>query len=106
MDPVSTTLRWPFIEVRFVTPFGNGLTVDAYKLMIYSHVTNTYVEDTFICDGSTFEVMSLMGCDIPMNDFLTTFGYLRGVYPLFQASAHNDDGWSTSSPPNSSGVTV
>lgn len=106
MEPISTNLRYPFIEVRFTVPFNNGLDIDSYQVVVYSHVNSVYEENIYVCDGSDSMTIASQGCDISMTDFLNTFGYARGQYPLIKVRAHNDDGWGEYSPPNSSGVLV
>lgn len=93
------------MKVAWVAPTDNHATIDAYQILLIDS-TGAYIEDTPVCDGSTFVPASLY-CLIPMTSlWVSPFTLPAGTLFTAQVLAHNERGWSTASAANTGGASV
>lgn len=106
MSPVTTTLAYPLVQIKFDAPPDNGQTITAYQIAIFAPISNDFIVLTSVCDGASQLVMTQLGCSVQMSTLLSTYGYIRGQLVLVKVAAYNINGWSAFSSQNSGGVFV
>jgi hypothetical protein len=104
MASPTTSLDYPTVTIAWTTPFNNGNTINAYQIVIFSHVENDFIERTDLCDGADVTTFSLRECEIDMSYFFTDLGYSHTDLILVKARAANSVGWGSYSTQNPSGV--
>lgn len=103
MNPVTTTLNDPDIEITWIAPASNGLPLTEYDIQLFVPTTLSYVTDLTYCSGSDPLVLT---CSFPINTLLTTYGFLRGDLVQARVRAKNSKGFGGYSTLNTVGATV
>jgi hypothetical protein len=96
-----------FVKISWIAPNTNNVAIDAYKIYIETHTTNSFIESTTLCDGSQASVISNLYCLVPMTSLRTgDFLLTKGTEIRAKVEAHNDRGWSLTSIASSSGPVI
>lgn len=95
------------VLITWLAPNARSSTIDKYLIEIADVNQTTWSQVLPGCDGSSFVIMSNLQCSIPMSILTNApFSYTLGTTIVARVSAHNANGWSGTSTPNTSGATA
>lgn len=104
MDPVTTTLVGTTdIQISWVAPASNGLSITGYKVQLFVPTTLGYVDDATYCTGLGAAATS---CTFPITTLLTTYSFSKGDLVQARVRASNSKGNGGYSTLNTVGATV
>ena len=102
MEPVTTALNFPNIDLAFVEPDDSGSAILTYEIAFFDNALGDYREVTALCDGSDAATIAAMSCSVPVSELISQLGCARGEVVLARARASNSEGFGVFSSPNSS----
>ena len=106
MEPVSTLLKYPNIELTFVEPDSSGLVVLDYEIVFFDKAQNGYRKVSELCDGLDSTTIDALSCTFSVEDAISELSCSHGDLLLAKARARNSEGFGLFSSPNSSGAII
>lgn len=101
MGLVTVTRETTNIKFAWSAP-SSDIAITDYTLLLYQPDTNSYGEDTSLCDATTAQLY----CTVAIADLISDYGYAIADLPKAKAYATNANGDGGESTPNSSGDTI
>jgi len=100
------TLDGLYVKIAWTPPTANNDPITSYQVLI-EDATNTYIEDTAVCDGADATNFANLFCRVPMTKLWTTpFSLPQGRTITAKVAAINGRGSSAISVANTVGVDV
>lgn len=102
MSAVTVTRETTNIKFAWTAPGTGNSAITDYTVLLYQPDTNSYGEDTTLCDATTAQLY----CTVAIADLMTDYGYAIADLPKAKVFATNANGDGGESSPNSSGDTI
>ena len=98
-----------FVRITWTDPDHNFEAIDAYRILLRHSNGSSYSEELEHCDGSNQIIFLRKYCEVPVSAFTSVdfpFQLVAGSNVIAKVAAHNQNGWSDYSEPNTVGAQI